>query len=156
MATGAVGAELAAVHIVTMMTATAIAGHGPSFTRRAHVAGDTFEVRVGAIEPKVCLGVVIEGPDAPVIGRVAVGALLPEMSLVRVIGTVAIDAFRGCAFESLVHVAGLAGRRCMQAREWKSCQVVIEAHVRLPALFAMTGTTVGAKRLLVRVIRAMT
>lgn len=100
---------------------------------------------MSAIEQKVGLGVVVERPYAPVVGCVAIGALAPELSLVCVILAMAINACRLCAFKFLVHMAGLTGRRGVQAREWKSREVMIEAHIRLPALFTMAGTAVGTE-----------
>ena len=71
MATGTIAAELAAVHVITAVTAAAIARHRPSLARRAGMTGDTIEVGVSTIEREVGLGVVIERPDAPVVGSVA-------------------------------------------------------------------------------------
>lgn len=49
------------------------------------------QLGVSTIDPEVCPGIVVEGPDTPVIRRVAVRALVAQVSLVHVIGSVAID-----------------------------------------------------------------
>ena len=75
------------------MTAAAIPRHGPAIAGRPDMTAHAAQVGVGAIDPEVRLGIVVEGPDAPVIRRVAVGALVTQVSLVHVIRPVAIHTF---------------------------------------------------------------
>lgn len=75
------------------MTAAAIPGHGPAIAGWPDMTADTAEFRVGAVDPEVSLGIVVKGPDTPVIRRVAVGALVAQVSLVHVVRPVAIDTF---------------------------------------------------------------
>ncbi len=93
MATGTVYAELSIVSVVPAMTAAAIPRHRAPFAGRPHMTGKATEIRVRAIDPEVGLGIVVKGPDAPVIGRMAIGALVAQVSLVHVIRPMAIDAF---------------------------------------------------------------
>lgn len=57
------------------------------------MTGDTAQIGVPAIDAEIRLRIVIEGPDTPVIGRVAVGAFVAQVVLVHVIRTVTVDAF---------------------------------------------------------------
>ena len=98
------------------------------------MTADTAQIGVRAIDAEIRLLVVIEGPDAPVIGRVAVGALVPQIALVQVIRTVAVDAFRGRALEFPVDVTGFTGGRCMQTDQREAAQVMIESQPALPGL----------------------
>lgn len=102
MASATVQAELSIVSVVPAMTAAAIPGHGPAIAGRPDMTTDAAKLGVGAVDAEVGLGIVVEGPDAPVIRRVAVGALVAEVSLVDVIRPVAIHTFRRCAIEFLV------------------------------------------------------
>ena len=44
----------------------------------------------------------------------------------------------------------------MQAEQWKAAEIMIEAHIGLPALYAMAVTAAGTQRLRVHIVAAMT
>ena len=119
------------------------------------MAGEAAELGVRAIQPEVRLGIVVEGPDTPVIGRVAVRALVAKVSLVHVIRPMTIQAFRRCVLEFLVDVTGLAGCRRVQASQGKRAQVMIESQLGLPGLYAMAVPAASTQRLLVCIVATM-
>lgn len=55
------------------------------------MTAETAKVGVRAIDPEVGLGIVVEGPDTPVIGRVAARALVAKVALVQIIRAMTID-----------------------------------------------------------------
>ena len=85
MAAHTVASELAIVNIVAAMTVNAFAGQFLALTHRAEMAGCTLQSNMSAIEAEVGLRVVIESPDAPVVGCMAGVALFAQGALVDVI-----------------------------------------------------------------------
>jgi len=72
----AIGAELAAVDVVLQMAVDALRGDPrPAAARGRRVAGRAGEPGVGARQRKARLGVMVEAPDLPVGGGVALRAV---------------------------------------------------------------------------------
>lgn len=120
------------------------------------MTGKAAKFRMCAVNPEVSLRIVVEGPYAPVIRRVAVGALVTQIPLVHVIRPVAIDTAGRCAVEFSVDMTRLTGSRCVQTGQRKGTQVMVETDIRPPGLHAVAITTACTERLLVHVVSAMT
>lgn len=76
--------------------------------------------------------IVIEGGPFPTIGGVATSAILAELSLVGVIGSVAGSAIGGCTGETLTGMAGFAFQVDVQPGQGEISLVMIESSL-LPA-----------------------
>src|ERR1700730_8452165 len=113
--------------------------------RRLLVTGGAAELCVCAGEREAGLFAVVEFPQAPAIGGVALLTFLAEASLVNIRLFVALDAGRVRYPERLSLVTLLARNRDVQAEKRKFRQIVIEVDHRLPALWQMAVVARGSQ-----------
>jgi hypothetical protein len=124
--------------------------------RRLLVTGGAAELCVCTGEREAGLFAVIEFPQAPAIGGVALLTFLAEASLVNIRVFVALIA-RGFRYpERLSRMALFAGNRNVQAEKRKFRQIVIEVDHRLPALWQMAVIARSAQPGAMDVARPMT
>jgi hypothetical protein len=93
MATIATRPKLSIVDIVTLMTAYTGTWGAVDNLYRLGMAAITVYLGVLAIQFKLRLGIVIEAPDFPAVGRVAAVAIQPQFAFMGIILFVAGVAF---------------------------------------------------------------
>ena len=91
MAFPAVRAEIAVMHIITLVATDA--GPGSRILRhRPPVTATAMQIFMRPFQREIAVLVMIEGPDQPVIGVVTSLALLPQCLLVHIIIGMAVAA----------------------------------------------------------------
>src|SRR5258705_8370474 len=123
--------------------------------RRLAMAALADKLRVRAVELEARFLAVVEVPDAPAVRRMAARAVRAEAALVDVVALVAVDALRADVAIRARDMALLAGNGDVQADEREARQVVIEAHVLVPACGRVARGAVLAELAGVHVARAM-
>jgi hypothetical protein len=91
-------AKLTIVNIVNVMTARTGARRTVDNFHRLSMATITVHVSVLAIQFKLRLGIMIEAPDFPPVGRMAAVAIQPQFAFMGIILFVASVAFDGGIF----------------------------------------------------------
>lgn len=107
---------------------------------------------MGTVECEVGLFVVVEAPEVPAIGVVAVLATGSEVRLVKVIFAVAVAAQHRRVMELLGRMALLAGRHLVQPKKREAAETMIEKHVGGPSDLAVAISALAAQLLSVYVI----
>ena len=147
----AIGAELAVVRIVLAVAIyTVLRGALEHAIDVASSAGHV-DVRARQLERSA---VVIEGHLFPIVGRVTLRAIGPELAGVRIVLAVAIYTVLRGALEHAVDVASSASHVDVRARQLERDSIVIKGG-RLPALRRVTLRAVGAELAVVRVVLAV-
>ncbi len=118
----------------------------------AGLAGKAF---VGALERESCLTIVIEMPDRPCVGIVALGAFNPQRCFVHVLLFVARNAGDLGVLELHGRVTVIAGEGGMHAEQWEPGEVVFEEHALTPRSCVVAAGTVLAELLLMDVVVSM-
>lgn len=115
MALTAIPSKAAVMLVILAMTIPAIAGSLPGAVAPGVVTPIASQTLVGILQYELRLGIVIKGPEAPAI-RVMAGATLIAQAALVIIG-LAVTIHTACrgVMETLVQVAGLAGRHRMGA-----------------------------------------
>jgi len=108
VAARAMGAKAAIVYIVLLVTVAAGGGKFDFIFHRALVAAITGQPLMGTVQLKIGL-VVVEYPQAPVVGVVAASAIRPQLPLVHVIRFVTSIAVKGGFLELGTKVTLLTG-----------------------------------------------
>ncbi len=142
MTAAAVSTETAVVHVIRLMAAHA--GSGSLVCRRVTVTTITGKALVLTGQFKIG-GIVIEAPQAPAVGVMAVPAGAAQGAFMAVVVSVAIVASgweRGIA---AFGVAALASGQRVQTVEREAGQVVIETDFLAPALHLMAGVALSAE-----------
>ena len=93
MATGAVAAELAAMHIVAAVTGRALAEFQCLLLKGCGVTRLAGQLQMGAIQNKRCLGGMVEEPESPVIWVVAIAAGQAHAAFVHIVLAMTVDTF---------------------------------------------------------------
>lgn len=154
MATVTLLTEISMVHIIAPMTDGAAAGNlwrrsGPM----ARLADQSF---VGAVQHKLCGAVMVETPQLPAVWCMTCIALLAQRAFVLVVlAMAAVAGHWGIAIHG-GHMACLARRRCVQADERETGDVMLEQHVLGPALFVMAPLAGCAEFAAVGIVILMT
>jgi len=104
---------------------------------RPFVAVAAGHFLMGAGELVIRLGVVIEAPQVPAIGIVALLAMRPQRAFMDIIRLVATIACQCGPFVGRVKMAFFARGGRMQADEWKTGQAMIEDHLFSPTPLIM-------------------
>lgn len=105
MAARAVAPELPVVNVFLTVAIDALAGQRRALPHGAGMAGSTLQAGMSTFEAEVGLYVVIEDPDAPVVGCMAGSAFFAQALLMHVVRLVAGDARRLHALEPPVDMA---------------------------------------------------
>ncbi len=140
------------MHIISTVAVATTPVDAFDFVQRHSVAVVTGDIDMGAVKRELGLQVVIECPHFPTNGVVAGVAMILEISLVRVIFTVAGNAATLFTCERLGGMTAVAFLLFVHAVQRESCQVVIEEHRVLPVNFCMASLTLGAQCSLVRIV----
>jgi len=112
----------------------------------------TIETLVRSAQRERRLCIVIEAPEPPAVGIVAVFTRVPQASKVDVGVFVAARAVERSLLEPWCQVALLASRHCVQAQQRKSRQVVIEEYLIRPPAFIVACGAVHPLLALVNVV----
>lgn len=123
---------------------------------RPLVTVDTGDFLMGASELVIRLGVVIEAPQVPAIGVVALFAMRSQGSFMDIICLVATIACQGGPFVGRVKMALFARGGRMQSDEWKAGQAMVEDHLLPPASLIMATRAFFTFLAVMHVIRLMT
>jgi hypothetical protein len=148
-------AELTQVYIVLRVARSAF-GAQFHLRRRLAMAGDAIQFGVRSEQCESSLLAMIEIPQLPTVGGMALLALRAEAAFVGVVLLVAIDALRACELEGFVAVTLIAPDGDMQAQKWEFRQVMVEVDDGLPALRQMTFLASGAEPTLVNIAGLVT
>ncbi len=142
MTAAAVSTETAVVHVIRLMAAHA--GRGSLVCRRVAVTTVTGKALVLTGQFKIG-GIVIEAPQAPAVGVMAVPAGAAQGAFMAVIISVAIITSgweRGIA---AFGVAALASGQRVQTVEREAGQIVVETDLITPALHLVAGVALPAE-----------
>lgn len=129
MTTFTLTAKLAEMHILVFMTTDTGTGQRNLARHGLCMARTAFKALVLAVQSEMRLPVMIEAPLLPVAGVVAGLALRTEVQLVRVVLTVARNAFRLCVLELRREVAFPALDLQVPAQQRKTRERMIEARI---------------------------
>ena len=149
---GAVGAECAVMRVLATVAVHAVLRCTVEHAVGVASSAGHIDVRARQLERSA---VVIEGHLFPIVGRVTLRAIGPELAGVRIVLAVAIYTVLRGALEHAVDVASSASHVDVRARQLERGSIVIKGG-RLPALRRVTLRAVGAELAIVRVIFAMT
>jgi len=129
----ALAAELPEMHVILRMARSAF---GVEFDLRGRLSmtAGAIQFRMCAEQGKTRLLAVIELPQFPAVGGVALIALGTEISLVRVVLFVAVDTLGTFNRERAAGVTLIARHGNVQAQQRKLRQIVVEVSDRFPAL----------------------
>lgn len=155
MALLALAAELAEVHIILDVARRAVARQ-LHFGRWLAVALRALKPFVRAAQREAGGALVIEGPDVPAVRRMAIVALLTEASVMLVRGFVAAVAVCGGTCVRRRKVALLTRHGDVLTDQREGTQVVIEAHLRAPAVDAVAAVALPSELARVHVVRSVT
>ncbi len=140
----AVATETTLVDVVALVTGDAVGLQTNFFLHRLSVAGVAVQIPMSAGEGVVGLATVIEGPQTPVGGVVALGAVTAQTPAVGpcIVAPVATYAGAGSALEFGAQVTGLTRHDPMYPQEREVGEVVVETHIHDPgpATVAVTAT----------------
>ncbi len=106
------------------------------------MTGLASELLVFTLERIVGLGFVIEGPQQPIVGVVAITALLTHTALVLILRFVTGETFDIRLLKLSAQVARLASGHTVDADEWKTGNVVFEEDPLIPSVFIVAITAV--------------
>jgi len=91
----------------------------------------------------------------PAAGVMAARAVLSELTLVLVLGGMAVETSRGCILKITVQMTCFTCHGRMQPGQWETCHTVIESYI-LPTAGTVTQFAVRAKHPLVIILLCMT
>ena len=156
MATRAVVAETAAMRVFHAVTADALE-RGFYLVQLGRVAGFALNLLMRAAQGETRLARVIEARLLPCAGVVAFRAGVAVAPLMGVVGAMTGNArHRRCFEVQCIHMATLARRRLVLARQWEAAGPVIETTAGSPRSWGMTVFAGGAQRAVVLVILTVT
>lgn len=112
-------AKLAVVIVILGMAGAAGRRGAGRVSEAVSMTVGTCNVLVPADQFEVGLQVVVEGRSRPAVAGVARPAVVTQRVLVDIVVAMTVDAVGRCGFETIITVAGLAGRRGVQACERK-------------------------------------
>jgi len=152
VAVAAVVAKTSGVRVLTMMAGTAVAGCRGAAPDRGFVTAAATNTGVRAAEREVGLRIVIELPRLPVRRIVAIGALVTETAVMRIVAGVAGETVgigvKKCG-GGMTLVARDVGVRTHQR---KINQIVVEPYFRGPAGRNVTAFTLRPQLAFVLVV----
>lgn len=155
MATVTGATEVSVMNIVEPVTINAAPVITDKPVQRLVMAGMTmdFGVRVPEFEVRI---IVIETPDQPGIGVVAVGTTLSEATFMHIIGAMAVDTFVAGITKDGGGMAGFTTDCGMLADEREAAQIMVESNFFLPGNFIVTLPTLGALLFLMNIVLFVT
>lgn len=156
MAAVTVTTEAATVNIVSPMAAIAMVCGLFMYCQIRPVALFTIDLAVFSFQWKVSLVVMIEGPQHPGVGIVALTALLTHTALVRFFVFMAGEAGGFGLLKLCIQVAGFTSGNAVEADQGKTGNVMLEKELHVPSLFIVAITAILAQFILVDVDRTMT
>jgi hypothetical protein len=116
----------------------------------------TNELLVFTLEWVIGLIVVIEGPQQPAVGGMAITTLLTHAFLMHIIRLVAGETLDIGFLELAAQVAQLTGSHTVDADEWKTGNVMFKKDLLIPRLFVMAIAAVLTQVLLMHIDRPVT
>jgi hypothetical protein len=149
-------AKTARVDVITAMATVAVRGLFYRFVNRHSMACIATQVFMFTIQLELCLCVVIELPQGPVIRGVALFTVRPKALFMDIIVGMASAAFECGIFEGLLKMALLTGSRRVLAYQGETGQVMVKPDFVAEILFIMATLTVFALLPLVNIVGLMT
>ena len=143
--------EVAVMNIVTTVTIDAAPVVTAKPVYRPVVTGMAMHFGVRMPEHEVG-SIVIEVPDQPGIGIVAIGTILSQALFVHIVRAVTVDTGLVGLTKNRGRMAGLATEYGMLAYEGKTAQVMVESNALLPGLFIVALIALVALILLVDIV----
>lgn len=140
MATGARLSEASVMYVIAVVAINAAATRGVHLRTGACMTRYARKFRVCAIYDESGFLVMVKVPDTPVACVVTDITLCPELSLVRIVFSMATDALTRRVLESPGFMTILACHFQMAAQQGKTCFRVIKPHT-LPACLPVTALT---------------
>jgi hypothetical protein len=156
MATIAMASKATTMNVIPTMTAVAMVRGLFMFCQIRPVTSVTVDLTVLTIEGKFSLGIVIEGPQQPGIGIVAVTTLLTHAPLMGLIGLVTGEAGGIRLLKFSTEMAGFASSNTVYSNEGKPCNVMLEKELYIPTAFIVTIATILTQFILVHIKRPVT
>ena len=155
MATLAIAAKATIVLIVSGVTAKTIAPQ-LHLIRWLAMTICTLQFRVLARQRKLRVLVVIELDALPALRRMAGIAFIAKCAFMLIVFFVTGDTAGRRTLEGRADMAALAGRKRMQARQWKLGFSVIENNFVFPATFVVAFVAAFALLTLMHIVETMT
>jgi hypothetical protein len=137
VASVALFAELSAVVIIPLVTDVTPARCARHLFDSLCVAAIAMQCLVGPVYLEFTLGIVIEAPDLPTVGVVALGTGFTQALLVYVIAFMAFVAGGFDCPEIGVRVTSFARGNGMQADKGERCNVMVKDDLLVPTLFVV-------------------
>lgn len=119
------------------------------------MAGKAIQIRMRSPQREFSQGIVIEFPQCPAIGVMAVFTFRSQLVFVNIIRLVAIVAVAGCSAEPGADMTFLTGNRSMQANERKIRHIMVEPYPPSPASLIMTVSTLLSELSRVHIVNYM-
>lgn len=115
------------------------------------MTGFTDELLVFSFQLIVGLSVVIEGPQQPVVGVVALAALLTHAPLMLIIRLMAGEAFNIRILELSTQMTGFTGGNAVNSYERKTGNIVFKKYPLVPCVFIVAIAAILALLALVHI-----
>lgn len=130
----ALSAEVTGVNIIVAMTGVTLLGQLDLVLHYRLVTGPAGDLLVGAFQAIFGLSVMVELPEFPAVGVVALFALWPQSPLVDVFADMASVAVGFSASVISINMALLAWCGGMQASQGKARHIVVKGNFFAPTL----------------------
>lgn len=148
-------AEVASMDIVPTVTGIAVLRRRDLVVLGLAMTVTTCQGTMGATQWKTRPPVVIEGPDAPAIGRMTKTTVAAKAALMGVVAGMAVAAGAPRTTITPVEMTVLAGHQRMQTEQGKAGEVVIETDPAVPARSIVTTRAILTETTLVDIVDAM-
>jgi hypothetical protein len=153
MASSAIIAKLATVHIVPLMALNAGPRQLRAICHRARMATLTPQTVVAPSQAEPGLTVMIEYPEGPSVRIVAIRTIWAQSPLVTIVLAVTIDTGTHCNLKSPVEMTLFAGNDLVLPDQREIGKAVVEEDLFDPTACAVAGCAIGAKRAAMWVFR---
>lgn len=152
MASGAILAERAAVHVIRLVAGDARCRQFCVFDVFLLVTTVTRGFCVGACQFVFSVGVMVETNLLPSVGRMAAFAIGSKTAFVLIVGLVTIHTGDSGVLENRRFMAFFAGNDHMESYQREVSQPMVENHVCSPGRFVMAIRAALAEGILVRIL----
>jgi hypothetical protein len=144
------------MNVIPPMTAVAMVRGLFMFCQVGAMTLVAIDLAVFTLQGKISLFIVIEGPQQPSIGVVAVTTLLTHASLMWLIILMTREAGGIRLLKFSTEMAGFTSGNTMYSDQGKACNVMFEEELDIPALFIVTISTILTQLILVHIHRPVT